>query len=953
MKKWTKAILGAILAAGLCVPFAACGGETAEKPDPQIMAAYELYKEEMLAASATPMTYEQWLNSIKGADGKDGEDGKDGKDGATWLFGSGAPQASAGNNGDFYLDKATYDVYSKASGVWTKQGNIKGANGEEGEDGTNGKDGASWLLGESAPQANAGKDGDFYLNKTNYDLYNKSQGAWTKIGNIKGADGSGSTQTPADGKDGASWLLGDGAPQANAGKDGDFYLDKTAYDLYNKAQGAWTKIGNIKGADGTDGEQGENGASWLLGEGAPQTNAGQNGDFYLDKTAYDLYNKADGAWTKVGNIKGADGSTSTPATEEVTLTFNLNAEGEPVSGMEEFANGMKVEKGSYAELPTPERGGYWFRGWWSSAYEGDVNAGQITNVTPIMKDMTLFARWEKDELQVFGQESINYYAGAENPFVFTFSRTPITREYTLTFFCGENEYTPEEFLNSGITVKANWRENEYGEVQLVGSVTFPLDWKEQGEMRMEFTVEGVTTQIFYYMNSLPETSGMSVDGFNGLDFMQPNEKKTYSGMLTLAEGSTYQDAYFSLTIGNTDKLTANFDSATKPAYLADGTAFTVKEIVPNRVYQFSLILVFNEAGNYPCMLEYYEPDAANPDSPLVNLTSQTTFQVGQTITFENALNFAENSNGIALGATGDAAPIVNVYALYEGTLTLFAEYNGQSTELTEGENTLAFGKITLTISQWNGFNQKYELKMEPTQEGSFSIRAQLKYVVDSNPRDEENSMSYEVIDFEAVRAEQLKMLQAIKNCIDNGNFAGDKVQELKAKIEADIAAQNPDNLQSYLTNEDYAFLATTLASDEQVARVKTETGYTLATWWVMPTDGFELVNLSSDVYSILHDVVTEPEACLAFYVEYLILALPEIENPSENYIRIDKIFQAMMQQPDAVPPVSNEVVAAWKAASDAYNLAEAPTAEQLKALEDSIDAFLAEVAQLMQSSQSA
>ena len=62
-------------------------------------------------------------------------------------------------------------------------GNVVGPKGEKGSDG------ATWLNGAAVPTAAQGKDGDFYLNTANYDIYSKASGNWVKIGNIKGASG--------------------------------------------------------------------------------------------------------------------------------------------------------------------------------------------------------------------------------------------------------------------------------------------------------------------------------------------------------------------------------------------------------------------------------------------------------------------------------------------------------------------------------------------------------------------------------------------------------------------------------------------------------------------------------------------------------------------------------------------------------------------------------------------
>ena len=58
--------------------------------------------------------------------------GGGGEDGATWLDGSGAPDSSLGNDGDFYLDNDTCDVYVKENGAWTVKVNVKGEQGATG-----------------------------------------------------------------------------------------------------------------------------------------------------------------------------------------------------------------------------------------------------------------------------------------------------------------------------------------------------------------------------------------------------------------------------------------------------------------------------------------------------------------------------------------------------------------------------------------------------------------------------------------------------------------------------------------------------------------------------------------------------------------------------------------------------------------------------------------------------
>ncbi len=187
----------------------------------------------------------------------------------------------------------------------------EGPRGAPGLPGTDGVNGAKWFNGAGAPAGPTGADGDYYLDTNNGDVYEKGGGTWTKIGNLKGANG-----TP--GTIGAKWFNGAGAPAAATGLDGDYYLDTGNGDVYEKFGGTWTKIGNIKGANGTNGTNGTNGANgvngatWFNGVGAPSAATGVNGDYYLDTNLGNVFKKTGGAWTNVGNIKGPKGDNGLP-----------------------------------------------------------------------------------------------------------------------------------------------------------------------------------------------------------------------------------------------------------------------------------------------------------------------------------------------------------------------------------------------------------------------------------------------------------------------------------------------------------------------------------------------------------------------------------------------------------------------------------------------------------------
>jgi len=64
--------------------------------------------------------------------------GSGGGSGAAWYDGTGAPSGALGVDGDYYLDDATGDVYTKAGGTWSVTANIKGPTGATGPTGPSG-----------------------------------------------------------------------------------------------------------------------------------------------------------------------------------------------------------------------------------------------------------------------------------------------------------------------------------------------------------------------------------------------------------------------------------------------------------------------------------------------------------------------------------------------------------------------------------------------------------------------------------------------------------------------------------------------------------------------------------------------------------------------------------------------------------------------------------------------
>jgi hypothetical protein len=101
-------------------------------------------------------------------------------------------------------------------------------------DGTNGKNGSTILSGTTAPTLNIGEIGDYYLNKSTYDLYGpKTSDSWGTPINLKGREGSNGTA-------GSKIHAGTGIPAQNIGNNGDWYIDTQNKMLYGpKTDQGW------------------------------------------------------------------------------------------------------------------------------------------------------------------------------------------------------------------------------------------------------------------------------------------------------------------------------------------------------------------------------------------------------------------------------------------------------------------------------------------------------------------------------------------------------------------------------------------------------------------------------------------------------------------------------------------------------------------------------------------
>jgi hypothetical protein len=119
-----------------------------------------------------------------------GPQGVPGTPGSVWRNGTGVPPNSLGVDGDYYLNDATGNVYQRVSTAYSVVANILGPAGSTGPAGPQGPVGSAWRAGAGAPANTLGADGDFYLNDTTDDVYQRQSGTYVVVANIGGAPGA-------------------------------------------------------------------------------------------------------------------------------------------------------------------------------------------------------------------------------------------------------------------------------------------------------------------------------------------------------------------------------------------------------------------------------------------------------------------------------------------------------------------------------------------------------------------------------------------------------------------------------------------------------------------------------------------------------------------------------------------------------------------------------------------
>ena len=229
MKKASKMFVGLALA-GMLLTGCNFPNNSQANSDAGVYEQQQIYQ--LYVANGGTKNYEEWLESVRGADG------------STFLAGANDPAATDGKNGDIYVNTTTWDFFLKISGAWNKLGNLKGAQGEKGEKGDKGDQGEKGDKGDQGEKGDKGDKGDQGEKGDKGDKGDQGEPGKDGFDGEDGAPGA-DGKDGKDGADGASVLTGSGKPAADLGKDGDSYIDIATWDFYSKQNGKWKKVANL------------------------------------------------------------------------------------------------------------------------------------------------------------------------------------------------------------------------------------------------------------------------------------------------------------------------------------------------------------------------------------------------------------------------------------------------------------------------------------------------------------------------------------------------------------------------------------------------------------------------------------------------------------------------------------------------------------------------------------
>lgn len=198
-------------------------------------------------------TFSTWSVSLTGSPGPQGVSitgASINPSGELILTLSDSSQVNAGNVQGPQGDSPEYEWdgtsirFRNPDGNWGSYVDLQGIPGPAGANGN------KIFVGSVDPDNSAGDDGDFYINNSSWNTFLKVSGDWEARGNIKGAQGSAGNKITTS----------TGDPSSTIGFiNGDIWINRTSWVVFELVSGSWTSRGSIRGPQGIQGIQGETG----------------------------------------------------------------------------------------------------------------------------------------------------------------------------------------------------------------------------------------------------------------------------------------------------------------------------------------------------------------------------------------------------------------------------------------------------------------------------------------------------------------------------------------------------------------------------------------------------------------------------------------------------------------------------------------------------------------------
>lgn len=209
--------------------------------------------------------------------------GAPGANGVEFIGSNRNPLPEEGTSNAYWLNHSTQQLFKKLDGMWTPLFVLKGRTGGKGEPGASG---LNVYYRDVDPVDTFGRNGEGWVNFVTHEQFLKDGGTWVSVGTIAGPPGS----------DGSNVHMAPVDPEAGDGADGDGWVNGVTGDTFVKAAGAWTSLGNIKGADGT---------KFTTSNVDPT--GGSDGDGWLNTATWIVWRRSGGTWSPQGSILGASG----------------------------------------------------------------------------------------------------------------------------------------------------------------------------------------------------------------------------------------------------------------------------------------------------------------------------------------------------------------------------------------------------------------------------------------------------------------------------------------------------------------------------------------------------------------------------------------------------------------------------------------------------------------------